>query len=514
MRAGRRGRRPHAGAGRGLALSLTCCGAAGEVTGSCYLIEAGASRFLVDCGMFQGPHDVAARNREPWPFDPSAIDFVVLTHAHVDHSGLLPRLAREGFRGPVYATPATRDLIDVMLRDSAHLQEADAQRAARHGGRAGRAGAERAEPLYRLADVEGLLRQVVPLPYDLMRGAAPAVRVRLRDAGHILGSASAELWLRDGSRGLKAVVSGDLGEPGRPIQRDPVRIGSADLLLVESTYGDRDHKPLGPTLAELVTTVTRTLHDKHGNLLVPAFAVGRTQELLYWFERLTLDGRLADLNVWLDSPLASEVTAITARHFELLDEEARRLLAELRHAGGHARLRLRLTRSVAESMALNRVDGGAVIIAASGMCDGGRIRHHLRHHLPSPRTTVLITGYQAEGTLGRRLVDRATVVSIFGEEVPVRAEIVTLGGFSAHAGQSALLAWLRGFAAPPRRVLLVHGEARATAPFAARIATELGWTARVPERGARMDLAEIAHDDDAIDPGRDDGSARGSPRQR
>ena len=430
-----------------MALSLTCCGAAGEVTGSCHLFEAGASRFLVDCGIFQGPRAVAARNRAPWPFDPAAIDFVALTHAQLDHSGLLPRLVRAGFRGPVYATPATAELIDVMLRDSAHLQEAEAQRAARHRARAGPAGAADGESLYTLADVERLLQQVAPLPCDRARAAAPAVRVRLRDAGHILGSASAELWLRDGSRGLKAVVSGDLGEPGRPILRDPLRIASTDLLPVESTYGDRDHKPLAATLDELVASVTRTLEDKHGNVLVPAFAVGRTQELLYWFERLSIDGRLGELQVWLDSPLASEVTAITARHFELFDEEARRLLTEVRRARGHPRLHLRQTHSVEESTALNRVDGGAVIIAASGMCDGGRIRHHLRNHLPSPRTTVLFTGYQAEGTLGRRLVDRAAVVSILGEQVPVRAEIVTLGGFSAHAGQSALLGWLRGFAA-------------------------------------------------------------------
>ena len=486
-----------------MALRLTCCGAAGEVTGSCHLFEAGASRFLVDCGLFQGPHAVTARNRAPWPFDPASIDFVVLTHAHVDHSGLLPRLAREGFRGKVFATPATRDLIDVMLRDSAHLQEAEAQRAARHRAHAVY-GAENSVPLYRLADVENLLRQVVPLPYDQTHELAPAVRVRLRDAGHILGSAIVELWLHDGARGLKAVVSGDLGEPGRPILRDPVRIESADLLLVESTYGDRDHKPLGPTLDEFVATVTRTLDVKRGTVLVPAFAVGRTQELLYWFERLTVDGRLADLNVWLDSPLASEATAITARHFELFDEEARRLLAEVRAARGQARLKLRQTHSVEESMALNRLDSGAIIVAASGMCDGGRIRHHLRNRLPSARTTVLFTGYQAEGTLGRRLVDGAPVVQIFDEEVPVRAEIVTLGGFSAHAGQGALLGWLRGFAAAPRRVLLVHGEVRATTPFAVRIAATLGWTALVPERGRKMDLEEIAHDDHADERGRDD----------
>jgi metallo-beta-lactamase family protein len=464
-------------------MRLTFCGAAGEVTGSCFHFEVGRTRFLVDCGMFQGGRDLAERNHAPWPFRPADLDFVLLTHAHIDHSGLLPKLVRDGFRGTVWCTAATRDLIGVLLPDSAFLQAADAERAARHGRtRHGRP----VEPLYDAADVRRTLQRVDVLPYDLERELAPGVRARLRDAGHILGSAIAELWLSAGGRTLKVVASGDLGQPGRPILRDPTPIDEADVLLVESTYGNRDHKPLGPTLDELVATVERTLREKKGNVLVPAFAVGRTQELLYWFEQLSSDGRLGDLEVFVDSPMATEVTEITARHFALFDEEARRLVAAQRRDG--SRVRLRHTRSVEESMQLNRIAGGAVIVAASGMCDGGRIRHHLRHHLPSPRTTVLICGFQAAGTLGRRLVDRADRVTIFGEDVPVRAEVVTLGGFSAHADRSALLGWLGAFRRPPTRTFLVHGEAEVAAEFARAIEARLGWQ---PERPAIGDSFEL-----------------------
>jgi metallo-beta-lactamase family protein len=463
-------------------MRLTFCGAAGEVTGSCYLFEVGGTRFLVDCGMFQGSRELAALNTRAWPVAPRELDFVVLTHAHIDHSGLLPRLARDGFAGTVYATAATRDLVGVMLPDSAHLQMAEAERARRHP----RPGRRPYEPLYALDDVELLLPRIRTLPYDVERELAPGVRLRFRDAGHILGSAIVELWLEHGGRRRKVVVSGDLGQPGRPILRDPTAIADADVLLCESTYGNRDHKPLGPTVDELVEVVNRTLNEKKGNVLVPAFAVGRTQELLYWFERLSADGRLGALEVFVDSPMATQVTEITARHLALFDEEAKRLVHDGRRRG--ARVSVRHTRSVEESMALNRVSGGAVVLAASGMCDGGRIRHHLRHHLPSPRTTVLIVGYQAQGTLGRRLVDGAPAVTIMGDEVPVRAEIATLGGFSAHADRSALLGWLRGFARPPQATWLVHGERDVAAAFAAAIRDELGWSPRVPAIGESTGL--------------------------
>ncbi len=463
-----------------MATRLTFLGAAGEVTGSRHLLETGASRVLVDCGLVQGGRDAAARNRAPWGFEPAALTAVVLTHAHLDHSGLLPRLVAEGYSGPVYATPATVELVATMLRDSAHLQLADASRAARHGPR--RAALP---PLYGFEEVEALGQRMVGLPYGELREIAPGVRIRCADAGHILGSAIVEMWI-DGAVPRKLVFTGDLGQPGRPIVCDPAVIAEADVLVMESTYGDRNHKPLAATLDELVAATTRTLLAKHGNVIVPAFAVGRAQELLYWFERLALDGRLPPLEVFLDSPLAAEVGDITARHFELFDDAARRLGSD--RLAGRSGCHLHRTHSVAESMAINQIAGGAVILAGSGMCDGGRIRHHLRLNLPNPHATVLITGYQAAGTLGRRLVEGARSVSIDGARVAVRAEVITLGGFSAHADQDALLAWLRGFRAPPR-TWLVHGEPAAASALAARIKTDLGWSAvTIAARGEVADL--------------------------
>ena len=290
-------------------------------------------------------------------------------------------------------------------------------------------------------------------------------------SGHILGAAIVEIEADSGGSARTLVFSGDLGQPGRPILRDAQRLNHADILLLESTYGDRVHKTQAATVDELVEVVTRTLKDRHGNVIVPAFAVGRTQELLYWFERLTHEGRLPPLDVFVDSPLATEVTALTRRHNELFDEEARALYRSVAAHG--SRCHVRFTHSVSESMALNRVAGGAVIIASSGMCEGGRIRHHLRHHLPNPHTTVMFTGFQALGTLGRELIDGARSVRIDGSDVPVRAEVATLGGFSAHADQDALIDWLSAFSPSPA-VWLVHGEPKASGALAQRIEADLG----------------------------------------
>jgi metallo-beta-lactamase family protein len=459
-------------------MQLTFCGAARQVTGSCFLFETDSSRFLVDCGMFQGNREAHARNLATFPFEPRRLDFVILTHAHIDHSGLLPRLHAEGFGGPIYTTAATRDLIAVLLPDSAYLQQVEAERAARHG--------RDFTAAYRVEDARAVLNQVHAVAYDRIFEPARGVRAQLRDAGHILGSATVELWLTERGRSCKAVVSGDLGQPGRPIVRDPTVITDADVLLLESTYGNRDHRPLSQTLDELVSVLKRALEDRRGVVLVPAFAVGRTQEFLYYLNRLSREGRIRGPNVFVDSPMATEVAAITARHFELFDEEARRLAREAPLAA--STLRVRYTESVQESMALNRIAGGAIIVAASGMCDGGRIRHHLKHHLPNSSTTVLFIGFQAAGTLGRRLVDRAPYVHLFGEEVPVRAEIATLGGFSAHADQSALLEWLRHFHAVPRQLFLVHGELSIVSAFAARIEDVHGWRAHTPAHGETVQL--------------------------
>jgi metallo-beta-lactamase family protein len=458
-------------------MKLTFCGAAGQVTGSCFLFETGTCRFLVDCGLFQGARDAWELNVSPWPFDPASIDFVILTHAHIDHSGLLPRLHAEGFRGPVYATPATRDLASVMLPDSAWVMNGEAERAARHG-----------RPFvlpYRIEDARAALSLIRTVEYADEFAPARGVRARLQDAGHILGSAFIELWLDGGGRTVKVAVSGDLGQPGRPIVRDPAPLANADVLLLESTYGDRNHQPMAETLERLAAALRRALEERRGLVLVPAFAVGRTQEFLYELNRLARAGRIRGPRVFVDSPMATEATQITARHFELFDDEARRLASE--PAGGG--LRVTYTASVEESRALNATTGGAIIVAASGMCDGGRIRHHLRHHLPDPRTTVLFIGYQVAGTLGRRLVDGAQVVRLFGEEVPVRGEVVSLEGFSAHADQSALLGWLRQMKKPPGALYLVHGEPAAAAALGARIGGELGWRSRAPAHGETVQLS-------------------------
>ena len=458
-------------------MQLTLCGAAGQVTGSCYFFETDSSRFLVDCGMFQGNRLTRAQNSAAFRFDPRHLEFVILTHAHIDHSGLLPRLYAEGFRGPVYTTDATRDLLAVLLPDSAFLQQMEAERAARHGGDF--------KALYSMEDARAVVGQVRPAAYDTKFSPATGIEVLLRDAGHILGSAIVELWLSTPGRRRKVVVSGDLGQPGRPIVRDPAFVTEADLLLLESTYGNRDHKPLSDTLDELVAVLERAL-GSGGMVLVPAFAVGRAQEFLYYLNRLSREGRIRGPTVFVDSPMATEVSEITARHMELFDDEARRLATEAQPVA--TSLRVHHTASVQDSIALNRITGGALIVAASGMCDGGRIRHHLRHRLANPHTTVLFIGFQAAGTLGRRLVDGASTVRIFGEEVPVRAQIATLGGFSAHADQSALLGWLGHLRRPPEQLLLVHGEANIAKAFAKRIEERFGWQAQVPDHGQQLRL--------------------------
>lgn len=464
-------------------MNLSFLGAAREVTGSCYLIETDAARFLVDCGMVQGGREAPARNRRPFAFDPGSIDFMLLTHAHIDHSGLLPKLTRDGFRGPIYATAATTDLLGVMLPDSAHIQAADAEREWRKArGARGSAVA----PLYTMEDAKSSLRQVRPVAYDAELVPHPRIRCRFRDAGHILGSAIIEIWVTEHDRTTKLVFSGDLGQPGRAILRDPTPIEEADVLIIESTYGDRAHRGLAPTRDELIRIVVSTLHERQGNVIVPAFAVGRTQEVLYHLHHLSRAGRLRNLRVFVDSPMAAEATRITTQHLELFNRAAKKM-AEWHAAGGNP-LSLRFVASVEESKALNQVRSGALIISASGMCNAGRIQHHLRHNLGRAECSVLITGFQAQGTLGRRLVDGARRVRILGEEVPVRASIHTVGGLSAHADQPGLLAWAANFKKSPQEVFVVHGEAATALALAERLRSDRGWNVSVPERDQRVRL--------------------------
>jgi metallo-beta-lactamase family protein len=468
-------------------MKLTFNGAAGEVTGSCYLIETDSVRFLVDCGMFQGGREADIKNRQFPAFDIRDLDFVLLTHAHIDHSGMLPRLAALGYDGPIYCTIATAELLDVMLRDSAHIQEKEAEWEARHQQESHRKSNRPTEPLYTIANVESALKLIQPVAYDAEIHPHTDVACYFRDAGHILGSAIIETWITEIGQRQKVVFSGDLGQPDRPILRSPTHIDNADVLLVESTYGNRLHKALPDTMDEFVKAIQYTLEQKHGNVIIPAFTVGRTQEIIYLLIELTRQRRLHGLKVYVDSPLALSATEITMRHIELFNQAAQELMA-----WGQERRKempdIRFVQDVEESMTLNDIRSGAIIISASGMCDAGRIKHHLRWNLNRPECSILITGFQAMGTLGRRLVDGAKLVRILGQEIPVRADIYTIGGLSAHADRDALLGWLGHFKKPPRQTFVVHGESGTAEEFANQIRTQLDWNVRVPELQEEVNL--------------------------
>jgi metallo-beta-lactamase family protein len=427
------------------------------VTGSCCEIDTGTLRFLVDCGMFQGGGQADAKNRH-FGFEPRDIAFVLLTHAHIDHSGLIPRLVAKGFTGAVYATAATCELAAVMLRDSGYLQEKEAEW-------------EGTAALYTQRDAQASLVHFVPVEYDAEARPHADVRCRFRDAGHILGSAIVEV-----SVGGKALVfSGDLGQPGRPIVNDPTPIEAADVLLVESTYGNREHKSLPQTLDELAYALNDTLKSRRGNVIIPAFAVGRTQEVIELIAQLCREGRVPPHDLYVDSPMALAATRITARHAAW-------------RAQADGKPRVHFTESLEDSMRINAVRSGAVILSASGMCEGGRIKHHLRHNIARPECAIVFVGFQAAGTLGRRIVDGAQSVRLFGEEYPVRARTFTIGGLSAHADQAALLAWLGHFRKAPRETWVVHGEPLAANALRDAIARQLGWQARVPAAGQEASI--------------------------
>jgi metallo-beta-lactamase family protein len=477
-------------------MKITFHGAASEVTGSCFLVETDEVRFLIDCGMFQGGRDAESRNVSALNFDLKQIDFVLVSHAHLDHCGLLPRLATFGFKGPVYATEATVDLLAIMLKDSAHIQEREAawrnkllrenpDSARRPGGRPGSRYRREFAPLYTVAQAENSLRLNHGVRYGVEFDPHPTVRVRFQDAGHILGSAITEIWLREAGRTTKLVCSGDLGQPARPVVRDPSPIASADVLLIESTYANRLHKNIEATIDELVDAVNDTLHRRRGNLIVPAFALGRTQDLLAILVEQTAKGRLRDLNVYVDSPLAMRATEIMLQHREVLDESSRIFLAAREPSA--LPIRIRFIEDVEESKALNQIRSGALIIAASGMCEGGRIKQHLEHNLSRPECSILFTGFQAAGTLGRRIVDGARSVRLFNKPVSVRARVHTLGGLSAHADRDALLGWLRKFKSAPRQTFVVHGEPETARGFGELIERELHWKTRVPEHAETAD---------------------------
>ena len=458
---------------------IQVCGAAREVTGSCYLVEVGDVHFLVDCGMHQGGDRQWMQNLEPFCFDPHGIDFVILTHAHIDHSGLLPRLVKQGFSRHIYATPATADLIELMLLDSAYIQEMEAEWRTRKGRRAGRG---ETEPLYTQDDARKTLPLIRDINYGELRTIAPGVTIVFHDAGHILGSAFLELRLEEGDRKIKVLFSGDIGQPDQPIIRDPEIIEKTDYLIMESTYGDRTHKHDGEPEAELAE-ILKEAKRTGGNVIIPAFAVGRTQELLY-FLRDIFDKTDLDMPVYVDSPLASRATEVYRQHREAFDDEAWRLVDE--PGGIFDFAQLHYTASAEESKALNG-KRGVIIISASGMADAGRIRHHLKHNLWRPESHVIIVGFQAQDTLGRRLLEGATQVRLFGEEIAVKAQVHDITGLSAHADQGQLLDWASHFT-PPQLTVLTHGELNSALTLGTLLEEKLGFKVLVPTKGERIEL--------------------------
>jgi len=456
-------------------MQLHFYGAACEVTGSCFLLDTGRAQVLIDCGLIQGSRQDEARNRAAFAFDPKRLHAVVLTHAHLDHSGRLPLLIKAGYRDGIYTQRATRDLCRIMLKDSGYLQEKDAQWENR---KRQRKGLRDVEPLYTAADAQATMQYFKALDYDDEQRIAPGVWLRLHDAGHILGSAIAELRIEGDVGERRLVFSGDLGHHGAPILRDPTCLTSADLVVMESTYGDRNHRDWESTWQEF-GEVLRRARENPGNILIPAFAVGRTQELLHVFQRYYREWGLNTWSIYVDSPMAIEATEVYARHWELYDAEATRAhkaKGDLFHLPN-----LHFSRTPNQSMAINLIRSGAIVIAGAGMCTGGRIKHHLKHNLWRCDCHVIMVGFQARGTLGRSLVDNAKQVRLWGETVRVAAKIHTIGSLSAHADQRGLLDWYSNFAHRPP-VALVHGEEIASNVLSTAL-RDRGATVIQPRRG-------------------------------
>ena len=455
-------------------MQVTCLGAARTVTGSCFLIENESLRFLVDCGMFQGGKEIEKRNHSLGRYRPQELKYILLTHAHIDHSGLIPKAVKEGFRGKILCTQATFELCRIMLLDSAHIQENEAEWQSRKNVRSGQ---KPVEPLYTREDAERSLTLFQPVDQGDCVNLSPDIRVCFRNAGHILGSAFLEIIFQEKGLAGKCVFSGDIGRQEAMIVPDPDIIEEADFLFVESTYGDRQHKSLEESKAELLAAIQEGI--KYGEkIIIPAFAVERTQEVLYVINEFQHQGLIPSLPVFVDSPLAIAATEIFRKFPEYLDGETSRLIAQ-----GINPLdlpNLIFSRTAEESMAINRQEGSAIIIAASGMCDAGRIKHHLKHNLWRPGAQIVIIGFQAQGTLGRSIVDGARKVRLFREEVAVRAKVHTIGGFSAHADQKELVTWIGHFKNPKLKVFVIHGEETASLALAQTLQKAFPFQVAVP----------------------------------
>ena len=438
------------------------------------MISTDNHKILLDCGQFQGGKEMDRMNEEPFPFNPAEIECVILSHAHIDHCGRLPLLVKRGFKGPIYCTDATADLLDVMLKDSAYIHEKDAEWQTRKNLRTGK---PPVEPLYTIQDSEAALRLVKPILYDQLVELNPDMKIVFNDAGHILGSAITELWVTEDDKTSKIVFSGDLGVENRPILRDPVKIKKADFLIMETTYGNRLHPENATSIDELIKITLKTI-KRGGSVIIPSFAVGRTQELIYQFNMFyehhpEYADTLGKVYVYIDSPMATTATEVFKKNAQVFDDETKAYIMSGDHPLDFPNLRF--TRNTADSQMLNQDKTSKIIISASGMCEAGRIRHHLKHNLWDSRNSIVFVGYQAEGTLGRMLVEGAKEVKLFGEPIMVGAEIYNLEGFSGHADQKGLLDWLGGFQKEPKHIFLVHGETQSKIDFAAKVKEVFGY---------------------------------------
>jgi metallo-beta-lactamase family protein len=467
-------------AGSKTKLSLHFLGAAGGVTGSKFLVSYESQQFLLDCGLFQGLKELRLRNWAPPPIDIERLTGIVVTHAHIDHSGYLPRLVARGYRGPVYATRATCDLLKILLLDAAHLQEEEA----RYANKEGYSKHSPALPLYTVEDAERVLRFLTPVKMSEEAQLGAGIGVSFSRTGHILGAASARIRCDMGGQKKYLVDSGDLGRYGRPILKDPEPVKNANWLMLESTYGDRHH-PIDPE-AELAMIINEVA-DQAGSLIIPSFAVGRTQELIYTIRKLEDQNRIPVLPVHVDSPMAINATEIYCNHpeehdldMQLLRDRERDPLCS-RHFFVH--------RTQEESKSINDINGPFILLSSSGMATGGRILHHLRQRLPDPKSTILFVGYQAEGTRGQHLQQGVNEIKMFGQMIPVRAKIRTIDGFSAHADQSEILRWLQGFERPPQRTYIIHGEPKAANSLAQLIRERLKWNVEIPAYGDKVELS-------------------------
>ena len=452
------------------------------ITGSATLLERDSLLWLVDCGMFQGGRAIEERNRNVHPYRPKELSFILLTHAHIDHSGLIPKLVKEGFQGKVICTKATFDLCEAMLRDSGHIQETEAEWQNRKGRRAG---GEETVPLYTVRDAEESLQYFQVLRYDEISTLANGLKVRYRDAGHILGSAIIEVWVEEGGKERKLIFSGDLGSPGQPIVRDPSWVEEGDVVWLESTYGNRLHRSREETVQELLKVIQQAVAHR-AKVVIPAFAVERTQDVLYTIGRLMRESLIPSIPIYIDSPLAISATEIFKRNSDNFDQETRKLL--LRGENPLEPPEVIYTRTTEESKAINEDPRPGIIISASGMCESGRIKHHLKHYLWREESHIVFIGYQGEGTVGRRIVDGAKTVRLFGEEIAVKSHVHTLGGFSAHADQKGLLEWLSHFRNPNLQVFVNHGEEKVSIELSEIIHQQFKFRAAVPQWGEKRFL--------------------------